>query len=320
MNFGLYIGSVAGTDKDLAVGKPDNPHKILNALENLEQGQHSLIIRGYIHYLGEGKLGNEAPENIIQYATSTRKIDLVLCYRSIKYNHRDWTSTIKNVIEKYGDHLHSIQIAEEPNLKDLFSGDGSFDNIEDALRDGILVAKEEISKRKNRIQVGFNTALSFNPNDNFWNVIGSDHFKLFREAIDYIGLDFFPDVFRALPDEGFPGNLISGVKYILDHFRNVILSSAKIPLSVPICITENGWPTGKGKSYDRQALIIETIIRALNAVKGELNIKSYELFSLRDADSNNDNLFYQFGILKDDYTPKPAFYKFRDLVQELSED
>jgi hypothetical protein len=318
MNFGLYIGSVAGTDKDLAVGEPDNPHRIISVLEDLEQERYSLIIRGYIHYLGEGKTSNEAPQNIIQYATATRKIDLVICYRSAKYDHRDWTTTIRKIIEKYGDHLHSIQITEEPNLKNVYSGDGSFDNIEEALLQGILAAKEETGKHKNRILVGFNTAVSFNPNDAFWDVIGSDHFKPFRQAIDYIGLDFFPDVFKRLPEDRFPENLTNAVKYILQHFRNVIVNSGKIPQSVPICITENGWPTAAARSYERQALIIETIIRALNEIRHELNIKSYELFSLRDADSKNDNLFYQFGILKDDYAPKPAFYKFRELIQELS--
>jgi len=317
MNFGIYIGSVAGTDKDLAVGKPDNPNAIQDALKKLEQDGHSLIIRGYIHYLGNGKTGNEAPDNIIQYATTTRKIDLVLCYRSPKYDQRDWTNTIRNVIQKYGDHLHSFQIAEEPNLKDVFSGDGSFDDIYNALRDGVLTAKKEVGKCKNQIEVGFNAAMSFDPKDNFWNFIGSNDCIPLRDAIDYIGLDFFPDVFRPLPEEGFPGNLTSTVKYVLHHFRNVVLNSGKIPLSVPVCITENGWSTGGSRSYERQALIIETIIRALNEVKHELNIRSYELFSLRDADSKNDDLFYQFGILKDDYTPKPAFHKFRELIQEL---
>jgi len=36
MNFGVYVGSVAGTDNDLAVGKPDNPYAIHDALEKLE--------------------------------------------------------------------------------------------------------------------------------------------------------------------------------------------------------------------------------------------------------------------------------------------
>src|SRR4029078_2571888 len=104
-----------------------------------------------------------------------------------KYDQRDWTNSIKNVIQKYGDHLHSIQIAEEPNLKNVFSGDGSFDDIYIALRDGVLTAKEVVSKRKNRVEVGFNAAMSFDPNDNFWNFIGSDDCKLLRDTIDYIG-------------------------------------------------------------------------------------------------------------------------------------
>ena len=203
MNFGVYVGSVAGTDNDLAVGKPDNPNAIHNALEKLEQGGHSLIIRGYIHYLGNGTMGNEAPENIIQFATTTRKIDLVLCYRSLKYDQRDWTNSIKNVIQKYGDHLHSFQIAEEPNLKDVFSGDGSFDDIYHALRDGVLTAKEEVSKHKNRIEVGFNAAMSFNPNDNFWNFIGSDDCKLLRDALTILVLIFFRMYSNRYPKKAF---------------------------------------------------------------------------------------------------------------------
>src|SRR5689334_12613444 len=107
MKFGLYIGSVAGTDKDLAVGKPDNPKAIHDILNKLENNLHSLVIRGYIHYLGEGKTGNEAPENIIQYATPTRKIDLVLCYRATKYNSDDWKATISDLVKRYGDNLCS---------------------------------------------------------------------------------------------------------------------------------------------------------------------------------------------------------------------
>ena len=43
----------------------------------------------------------------------------------------------------------------------------------------------------------------------------------------------------------------------------------------------------------------------------------YMLFGLRDADSSKPDLFHQFGILHDDYTPKPAFDTFRALVAEL---
>ena len=320
MKFGLYIGSVAGTDKGLAVGKPDDSAAIHDILNKLGNKLHTLVCRGYIHYLGDGKTGNEAPEKIVQYATPSRKIDLVLCYRAPNYNPDDWKATIHHILKEYGNNLCSLQITEEPNLKHSYAGDGSFENIDKALCDGILFAKEAIRKLGYAVKVGFNTVLSFDPAENFWKSIGSDYYQLFREALDYVGLDFFPDVFRPLPGEGFPDNLKNTVKHVLSHFRNTLSNTAKIPPSIPIYITENGWSTGGGKTYERQVVIVETIVRALNDIKNELNIERYELFALRDTDTNNDNLFYQFGIVKDDYTPKPAFYKFRDLIQDLSEE
>jgi hypothetical protein len=200
---------------------------------------------------------------------------LVLCYRSTAYNQRDWTTTIKKVIHQYGAHLCSIQIAEEPNLKDAFAGDGSFENIDKALHDGILAAKQQVDKLGHRIKVGFNTVLSFNPADNFWNTVGSDRYKLFREAVDYVGLDFFPDVFRPVPVEVFPENLKDAVKHVLRHFRNTVSEIGKIPLTIPIYVSENGWSTGGEKSAERQAIVIETIVRALNDIACEVNIERY---------------------------------------------
>ncbi|MEP7229769.1 MAG: hypothetical protein ABI691_05925 [Ginsengibacter sp.] len=59
------------------------------------------------------------------------------------------------------------------------------------------------------------------------------------------------------------------------------------------------------------------ITRTRHSVKDELNIMQYELFILRDTGSINDKRFYQFRILKDDYSPKPAFYAFCNQAKEL---
>jgi hypothetical protein len=59
------------------------------------------------------------------------------------------------------------------------------------------------------------------------------------------------------------------------------------------------------------------VIRAVDGLRSELSITHYDLFGLRDADSGIDELFHQFGIVRDDYTPKPAFDAFRHLVDEL---
>jgi hypothetical protein len=319
MRFGIYPGGVAGTDTGLATGKPDNPAAIHQALQALEQGGSPVLVRGYVHYTGKGKVTHGAPENVLQYATPSRKIDLVLGYRSATYDAQDWTSVIENVVQYYGSNLHSIQITEEPNLKGVAAGDGDFENIEIALLHGVLAAKKAVVKTGHSIQVGFNAVLSFTPADPFWSTIGSYAFTSFREALDYVGLDFYPDVFRPLPADAPPDVLETSVRNALRYFRNETLHTAGIPHTVPIRVTENGWPTTGGQAYEKQAAVIETIVRTVHSLKTELNITGYELFSLRDADSGNGNLFYQFGLLHDDYSPKPAFQTYCNLVGELGD-
>ena len=56
---------------------------------------------------------------------------------------------------------------------------------------------------------------------------------------------------------------------------------------------------------------------AVDHVRAALNVTHYEFFALRDADSSNPGLGYQFGLPRDDYRPKPAFDRYRALVAEL---
>jgi hypothetical protein len=100
-------------------------------------------------------------------------------------------------------------------------------------------------------------------------------------------------------------------------FREEVLPIAGIGPGTPIRICENGWPTGPGRTPERQADVLETILRAVHARREELNVTHWELFALRDADSANDGLFHQFGVLRDDYSPQPAFERLRGLFREL---
>ncbi|MCM3273490.1 hypothetical protein [Paenibacillus elgii] len=101
------------------------------------------------------------------------------------------------------------------------------------------------------------------------------------------------------------------------------LAAAGIPDSVPIRVTENGWPTGENpftrteRTYDQQAFVLETVIRTVYRLREEFHITHYELFGLRDADSSKPDLFHQLGIMRDDYSPKLAFSVVKRLIQEL---
>jgi hypothetical protein len=63
--------------------------------------------------------------------------------------------------------------------------------------------------------------------------------------------------------------------------------------------------------------VLEAIIRTLHRLRAELNVTHWQLFTLRDADSTKDDLFHQFGVLRSDYSPKPAFHTLRRLIAEL---
>jgi hypothetical protein len=82
-------------------------------------------------------------------------------------------------------------------------------------------------------------------------------------------------------------------------------------------VTEHGWATGPDRSFQRQADVLETVVRTVDGLSGPLHITAYEHFSLRDADSDNQDVMFQFGLVRSDYTPKPAFARFRSLIDEL---
>lgn len=107
---------------------------------------------------------------------------------------------------------------------------------------------------------------------------------------------------------------------VLTGFREQSMAAAGIPAGVPIHIGEHGWGTGPDRPYERQAEVVETVVRTVAGLAGPLNIDTYEHFALRDADSANPNPFYQLGLLRSDYTAKPAYAMYKQLIGELSPD
>ncbi len=314
--FGIYPGGFAGSsDGSMPAGPSDDPVRIHEALSRLQVGYPPFLVRGYLHYTGPlspVKAGlPETPQTVEQYIREGRKLDLVLCFRQPDLD--GWFIFIREAIQRYGAMLATLQITEEANVTVTPEVDGCIPQVREALAQGIIVAKKEVRRQGFDIQVGFNAAPGFDPSNEFWSSISTLGGPSFLDALDYVGFDFFPDVFRPIP----PGDLRKSVIAVLSHFRQVNMAAADIPFSVPIHITENGWPTGPTRSADRQADVLETVIRTIYEHRNQFNITHYECFALRDADSPNPGLFCQFGLLHDDYSQKPAFERYRQLIAEL---
>jgi hypothetical protein len=315
LTFGIYPGNSTG----ITAGVPDDPARIQDALNQLQASGRPFLVRGYIPYQGSSANTNsdvaQTPANVEQYSRHGRKLDLVLQFRVPDLE--GWINFIRETVKRYGPFLAKLQITEEPNATNLPLLDGTIPGVREAIVQGIFAAKDEVQRQGYDIQVGFNAAFSPHPNDDFWPSIGKLGGPSFVEALDCVGLDFFPDVFRPLAPDGEPGDVRSSVVAVLNHYRNVSMAAAGIPASVPLHINENGWPTGPTRTYERQATVIETIIQTIYEQRERFNITHYEHFDLRDADSANPDLFSQFGLLRDDYSPKPAFETYRRLIATL---
>ena len=185
----------------------------------------------------------------------------------------------------------------------------------------MIAAKNAVRERNLNLPVGFgsvpHSAVAL---PEFWSDLARTGGPEFAAAVDFVGHNFYVDVFEdPVPPADVPGR----VEGILTELRRVHLPTAGVDASTPIRVTENGWPTGRspltGAVRDQacQAEVLEMIIRAVHGAGGDLNITHYTLFGLRDADSAKADPFHQFRIMRDDYSAKPPYDTFRELVAGL---
>jgi hypothetical protein len=314
--FGIFPG-VSGTEYSSLGGGHElyDQAKTSAALARLQFEEELFVVRAYGVYHGDGRVENVTPPDYLHFIEHGRRLEYVLAYRSRDGDVTDWTRVVRRTIEEIAPNLSALQIAEEPNNPDpATGGDGSSPNVIEAVVEGVLAARKEIEARGLRVAVGINATPSFNLADRYWPALTDRGGAPFLAALDYVGLDFFPDVFRPLPTPDFR----SAVEAVVGHFRRT-LSAAEIPATVPIRITENGWPTGPGRPPERQAEVLEAVIRAIHDLASRFNVTHYELFALRDAATGASDTLTEWGLLRADYSPKPAFETYRRLVAEYGD-
>lgn len=322
LTFGIYPLSAAGTPFGLAVGPEDNYEKIKLALQELRNETKMLVPRNYLIYTKEWE--EKMLLKADRYLEAGLIGDLTIgCgdwtnKQEPKIELNNWLDFIRKVINRYGTQLASLQITNEPNLSFM---EGSKPYILKALIEGVITAKREVWERNLPIKIGFGSvpespaAVPF-----FWENLATAGNRTFIDSVDFVGHNFYVDVFEGQPMD--LKEITVSVERTLRSIREKLISSG-MPDTVSIRVTENGWPTGKNpvanieRTCDRQTEVLEAVIRTTYNLRQELNISHYVLFGLRDADSSKDDLFHQYGIMRDDYTPKPAYDTFRRLIYEL---
>ena len=269
LRFGIYLGGVSEAHHEMATGKPNVPEEINRTLDLL-QGDKHFLVRTYLGFTGTEEDAELAAmpsmPDLARYTWRGRKLDLVLSNWDRRGNLAQWTEFIENVVGRYGPFIGCLQICEEPNLYD-YPGDGRFGYAVDNILAGVNVARQALKQRAFSASVGFNVVPCSAPNDGFWRELAQRMDHSFINSLDYVGLNFYPDV--AVP---LVGPIAKEVAEVLTELREGTLKEAGIPVSVPIHICENGWPTGPNRYYTRQAELIDQSIRTVQELRGKLNI------------------------------------------------
>lgn len=307
MLFGTWPGVAAANLVDLTplATPPEDVKRTSAALDRLQGKAVQFYIRCYRHYRGSGAPEPgvaAAPADPGNYAGPGRLIDLTACYRAADPDPVGYAEFVRQAVRDVASWGGGkVQVGEELNVP--YPQDGGFPGCFEAVSAGVAAGLEERDQLGANVGIGVNGAGVADPA--FWtkmvDALGADS----TARLDFIGLDMFPDVFRPLPE-----NKVGAGAQFLVHTLREVTRDAGISEETPIHVTETGWPTGLTRDETKQARILQAVAEAV-AATGEVSV--YELFSLRDGISDG-NWQNGFGLLRDDYTPKPAYDTVRRLI------
>jgi hypothetical protein len=134
-----------------------------------------------------------------------------------------------------------------------------------------------------------------------------------------VGLDAYPGTWGpSIGGSDLASATASGIDAAVSSLRQQWMPLAGIPAGVKLHISENGYPTGPGRTETMQVSALNAAVTAVDGLRARYNISDYRWFDLRDADSSSSSFESQYGLMHDDYSPKPAFATYKSLVAELS--
>jgi hypothetical protein len=200
------------------------------------------------------------------------------------------------------------------------SSDGAYAGARDALIEGVKAASDEAQVRGyGQLAIGFNWFYRMDPSTeaSFWGYLRDHGGPAFVDAVDWVGLDAYPGT--VFPPIEPPGGYRDGMINAMSVLRSCFMPIAGLGSAIPIHVEENGFPTGPGRSYAQQVGALGEMTGAVDEFRGTYNVSDYRWFDLRDHDSSSLNFQHHYGLLEDDYTPKPAFAAYAELVRTRSQ-
>jgi hypothetical protein len=323
LRFGIFPGGAAGViagPRPPAV--PEDQGRIDAALAELRGGR-SFVVHQYMEYAdpvgGEAAL-HQAEASSAHYSAQGLAIEWVVRYRpAAAPDVERYAAFLRDVVRRLGDEeaVKAIQVTNEVNNQaSPDASDGSYAGARDALVAGVLAAKDEARRLGHGVEIGFNWFYRTDPasEEALWSELGAKGGQAFADAVDWVGLDVYPGTFFP-PGAARRRETIANA---LSYLRECLMPLAALPETTPIHITENGWPTAPpARSYAEQETALREMVGAAHDFRANYNVTDYRWFDLRDSNSSDPRFEQQYGLMRDDYSPKPAFEAYRSLIAEL---
>jgi hypothetical protein len=324
LRFGVYPWGSLGCVEQCAPSIPDNADRSMAMVKQLK-GSRSLVVHLYGDYNG---ISNASGDRLLNeaswWSSNGLNISAVLRYRptdtSKAAGYPAWVRTQTRRLATLSGTV-SIQIANEPNNPAPNAGDGSYPGVINAIATAVPAARAEVvAASRSDILIGFNWAARENPTTTapMWAALKQAGGSAFTHAVGFVGVNIYPGTWTPpLATSALTAAQVDAtMRTALHAARNKHLGAAGVS-DAAIVITESGYPTTADRTASTQDLVLRAIVAVAEQTKAIYGVTGVYSFSLRDANTASRQLENAYGLLRDDYTPKPAFTTLKSLIENI---
>jgi hypothetical protein len=151
-----------------------------------------------------------------------------------------------------------------------------------------------------------------------WTALKQAGGSAFTHAVGFVGVNIYPGTWTPPLATSAPtaAQVDATMRTALHAARSKHLGAAGVS-DAAIVITESGYPTTADRTASTQDLVLRAIVAVAEQTKAIYGVTGVYWFSLRDANTASRQLENAYGLLRDDYTPKPAFTALQSLIANI---
>lgn len=325
VEFGIYPGGGAGAVNGRGEPRPEDPGLRQQALDQLRPDGRPFVVHLYDAYTRPADSAAVPAWLLTQINAFTARglrVELVLRYRpnAASGDIGGFEHFVRSRVRQLGPNqaVTSLQIANEVNVEVApDAADGAYAGARRALVRGVIAARSEANRSgAAQLAIGFNWANENGPASRaFFASLRKSGGKAFARSVDWVGVDAYPGTWGpALPAGDLASAVRTDTKALLRRLRSSLLPAAGLR-KAPLVFAESGYPTDHVKRSERdQAAVIRAAVETVVTHRKRYGVVGYRWFDLRDADSSVPSFESQYGLMRDDYSPKAGFSVYRDLV------